>query len=186
MYIYFLLHQGQIVYIGQSRNVQQRLKLHDLKEYDSVRIIACDSDKVDYWERRLITYFKPKYNFNHNPNRVERFGDMTSLIHPSYKASHFAKRYFHIQSGEDLTPQQAVNRWRKVRRVDFDVFRKTVESLHEEACVALDAWVKDQLAKGKVSRRGRGLDIRTMKEVFEDVRTEQLEMLNSSRKASKG
>ncbi|MDA8256318.1 MAG: GIY-YIG nuclease family protein [Betaproteobacteria bacterium] len=60
--IYFLMQEGEIVYIGQSRNVQNRIAQHGDKRFDSYAVLPCPDATLEKNERRLILKFKPKYN----------------------------------------------------------------------------------------------------------------------------
>jgi len=61
--VYFLLQGKEIVYIGQTFNWPRRLNSHKKdKVFDSFRLIECDKSVLNYYERRFIRYFKPKYN----------------------------------------------------------------------------------------------------------------------------
>lgn len=64
--IYFLLHEDEIVYIGQSTSPQTRIKQHVREayvgEFDGIYFHFCDPDMLDELEARYITTFKPKYN----------------------------------------------------------------------------------------------------------------------------
>lgn len=59
--IYFLFIDNELVYIGQSINVERRLYAHPIA-YHTHRIIPCPVDKLLYYEKRLINFFKPKMN----------------------------------------------------------------------------------------------------------------------------
>jgi hypothetical protein len=59
--IYFLFINGNLIYIGQSIDVHRRLKGHSIT-YHTYRIIPCPVDKLLYYEKRLINYFKPELN----------------------------------------------------------------------------------------------------------------------------
>ena len=69
-YIYALIKDQEIVYIGQSYNVMQRLGKHiqeGLKDFDSYSIVCkVTQDDVDEVERKYIDDLKPKYNIVHN------------------------------------------------------------------------------------------------------------------------
>lgn len=60
--IYLLFKGQEIVYIGKSVNLEYRIPVHFDKDYDYLRYIPCDKDKLFHYELRLIKYFKPKYN----------------------------------------------------------------------------------------------------------------------------
>ena len=63
--VYFLLYRGQVVYVGQSKDVVGRINRHvdeHLKDFDRVLYIPCPSELLDYYEKRLIVALRPKYN----------------------------------------------------------------------------------------------------------------------------
>lgn len=60
--IYVLFDCFELVYIGQTRNLNSRIPTHFNKTWTRIRWIPCERDKMFYWEKRLIRYFKPKYN----------------------------------------------------------------------------------------------------------------------------
>jgi len=64
-YIYFLVHNKKVVYIGHTRNIVTRMAGHGDKTYDSVRFFECksQSDALRY-EKRWILVFKPIFNVN--------------------------------------------------------------------------------------------------------------------------
>lgn len=70
--IYFLLHNDNVVYVGQSSNVEKRIIQHRCseKQFDSYRIIPCDEDLLLYYEKRWIKQFKPVYNMPTGGSRV--------------------------------------------------------------------------------------------------------------------
>lgn len=59
--IYFLFQAGELVYIGQSKNVERRLATHNI-EYDAYRVIPCAIPDLLHYEKRLINYFDPLLN----------------------------------------------------------------------------------------------------------------------------
>lgn len=65
--IYFLMLEGEIVYIGQTTVIAMRIQSHlgeRIKEFDAYTFfpMANKADRVKE-EKRLIEIFKPKYNF---------------------------------------------------------------------------------------------------------------------------
>ena len=63
--IYFLLDRFEIVYIGKSINLIQRVGSHireNVKKFDSYKIIKCDAEFLDVFEGILIILIRPKYN----------------------------------------------------------------------------------------------------------------------------
>jgi hypothetical protein len=66
--IYFLLKGSEIVYVGQSRTVYQRIETHKTdgtKEFDKACFFECSVEELDDIERTLIRAFGPKYNKTH-------------------------------------------------------------------------------------------------------------------------
>lgn len=60
--IYLLIKDGGVVYVGQSINIERRIKQHTDKEFDSYEAIKCDGDLLDSAEAFYITLHNPKYN----------------------------------------------------------------------------------------------------------------------------
>lgn len=61
--VYFLMLNKAIIYIGQTVDLNARLVGHRrTKKFDDVRYIECVVDKLNYYEKRLINYFKPVLN----------------------------------------------------------------------------------------------------------------------------
>lgn len=62
--VYFLLRGEDIIYIGQSRNVQQRLASHHKIGYTSFYVHTCHDAYLDSLEAEYILKFKPEFNSN--------------------------------------------------------------------------------------------------------------------------
>ena len=61
--VYILYNEDVIVYVGQSKNIYNRLNQHIRdKEFDRVRYLHCREDRKLYWEKVLIDRYKPIYN----------------------------------------------------------------------------------------------------------------------------
>lgn len=68
--IYFLYDaDDELIYIGQSSDIRQRLSQHNNKAWLYYKIIIINGykERLDM-EKRLIRYFKPEYNLNGNGN----------------------------------------------------------------------------------------------------------------------
>lgn len=69
-FIYALIKNKEIVYIGQSLNIMARLGTHiqeGVKDFDSYAIVCkADESNVDIIEQKYIDDLKPKYNIVHN------------------------------------------------------------------------------------------------------------------------
>lgn len=70
--IYFLIKGNEIVYVGQTTNVHNRLQSHSDKDYDKVYFEPVDASVLRTVEYKYIRMFRPKYNAMHNPNAATR------------------------------------------------------------------------------------------------------------------
>jgi len=62
-YIYFLLKDNQVVYVGQTKKGVKRIFEHcSDKVFDSYTMIECSVSKLNETEAYYITKFNPKYN----------------------------------------------------------------------------------------------------------------------------
>lgn len=62
-FIYFLLKNNVVVYVGQTKKQGIKRPLsHNDKDYDKIKIIYYETDKIDYMEDYFIKKYKPKYN----------------------------------------------------------------------------------------------------------------------------
>jgi hypothetical protein len=61
--VYFLCHEGKVVYVGQSVNVFSRIGAHiGDKAFDSAFFVRVPKSELDYVEGALIRTLEPKYN----------------------------------------------------------------------------------------------------------------------------
>lgn len=62
-FIYFLIYNEDVVYVGQTTNGLGRVysHIHD-KSFNKVYIIEAEKDNLDYWEDFYIFKYKPIYN----------------------------------------------------------------------------------------------------------------------------
>ena len=70
-FIYFLLKDNVVVYVGQTKKQGLKRPLsHTNKDYDEIKIIYYETSKIDFMEDYFIKKYKPKYNkaLNHNQN----------------------------------------------------------------------------------------------------------------------
>lgn len=73
--IYFLFSGDEIVYIGQTRSLLNRISNHKnglgltmKKDFNSIAVIDSDRDNINYEEYCYISHYAPKYNKNHKDN----------------------------------------------------------------------------------------------------------------------
>lgn len=62
IFIYFLIKDGIVIYVGQTKHGLIRPLSHKDKEYDTMKIIYCNEDELDILEDKYITKYKPRYN----------------------------------------------------------------------------------------------------------------------------
>lgn len=76
-YIYFLKKGEEIVYIGMSQNVLNRISTHskgkEYKDFDSYAFFPTNkgSYETNQLELSLINHFEPFYNCEGNPYRID-------------------------------------------------------------------------------------------------------------------
>jgi excinuclease UvrABC nuclease subunit len=71
-WIYFLVKNSEVIYIGCTKDFFRRIKEHvsDGKKFDYYRCIECiDYETAARYEKRWIARFKPKYNGNGHSGR---------------------------------------------------------------------------------------------------------------------
>lgn len=69
--IYFLCHEGVVVYVGQSINVFGRVGSHiGDKTFDCIYFVRVPASDLNYVEGCLINQLRPKYNFANNGRLV--------------------------------------------------------------------------------------------------------------------
>lgn len=84
--VYMLIHRGEVVYVGQSKSLGERLRTHCRNRngkvrrsglygnrvklgfsFDSIVIKGCMLGELDELEVSMIKKYKPKYNVKHMP-----------------------------------------------------------------------------------------------------------------------
>lgn len=73
-YIYFLIKNEEVVYVGQTRVGISRPLTHKDKEYDYFYLKKCHLDELTSIETEMILKYKPKYNntFSQNKKIIHR------------------------------------------------------------------------------------------------------------------
>lgn len=62
-WVYFLIKNGTVIYIGHTSNLYSRLGNHATKQFDSFRSFECiDKASALFYEKRWINKFKPLQN----------------------------------------------------------------------------------------------------------------------------
>lgn len=61
--VYFLFHEGKLVYLGASQDIMMRVRQHSYKKvFDRFAYIEVPLADLDMTERILLTRHRPKYN----------------------------------------------------------------------------------------------------------------------------
>ena len=64
-FVYILMKENNIVYIGRTKNIKNRLEIHDRSNRDFNKIVITENinqtENIEK-EKRYIKYFKPIYN----------------------------------------------------------------------------------------------------------------------------
>lgn len=79
--IYFLLNRrGNVIYIGQTTNFENRIKNHHIKKtrYRSYRFIPCAKEKLRHYETRWLNVFRPRLN-----KQIPCLGERVTLFFPT-------------------------------------------------------------------------------------------------------
>ena len=124
--IYFLIYKRQIIYIGKSRKLGIRIGQHSDKKFDCIRLIECDSQKLDEYERRLIMKFKPSMNVAFNGEILKQ--DFDSAI---YKETRGRKRKYNFDlkiNDQMLLPKNASGSVFKFAKENRQKFKTWVEN----------------------------------------------------------
>lgn len=101
-----------------------------------IMAVKVDKDLKNYIQDLLIRHVRKgrngKYNYSHNPDRRQRSHGNASLLNSAYKISYFAARYYKEATGEALTKQEAINRWRMLRHPDKKIIQEVIKDIGRE------------------------------------------------------
>lgn len=89
-----------------------------------------DADKEEELERSAAPLIRSAIDKLYRTS-PELFRD-TIRIHPAFNKSEIARRYYKKATGEALTNQEAVNRWRNIRNPDKKILAQVVEEVTQE------------------------------------------------------
>lgn len=65
-FVYFLLKNCEVVYVGQTQNGLIRPLSHRDKDFDEIKLIYCEASELDILEDTYIQKYKPIYNKQNN------------------------------------------------------------------------------------------------------------------------
>ena len=81
--VYFLVHDNEIVYVGQSVHIYSRIAQHQDKTFDRYAFVPCKEELLDVLESLYIHVLKPKLNGNYNEKEKSapiRFDALLTMI----------------------------------------------------------------------------------------------------------
>ena len=61
-FVYFLLREGEVVYVGQTTNGTARIRQHTDKVFDEAYVMRCRRRDLDELEDKYIIKYDPAYN----------------------------------------------------------------------------------------------------------------------------
>lgn len=90
-FIYFLIKENEVVYVGKTTQGISRPFSHKDKDYDSINIIYCDEKDLDELEDMYISKYKPPYNKLLNFNINYTLSRVRDEIRKKYDNKKFSK-----------------------------------------------------------------------------------------------
>lgn len=92
-YVYFLLQDKEIVYVGTTENLNGRIKAHrqSIKVFNKVKFFEISEKDRFIFEFLFIKYYKPKYNKVDRP--PNGFGTLKDLKKPLYKKTYQLEKW---------------------------------------------------------------------------------------------
>lgn len=88
-FIYFLLQDDEVVYVGQTTAGLSRPFSHTDKEFDTVKVMPCRYELLDETEDFYIGKYKPKYNKSRNRNVIFSLQRIKRAIREDYNMPNF-------------------------------------------------------------------------------------------------
>jgi excinuclease UvrABC nuclease subunit len=71
--VYFIIKDEEVIYIGQSVLLWERVRAHRHMKYDRYFFIECDEKELNYLESKYITQFCPDANIQFNPAKTKKW-----------------------------------------------------------------------------------------------------------------
>jgi hypothetical protein len=87
-YVYFLIYDNEIVYVGKSNNPHTRMNLHINKfTFDRYYTIKCNNpQESEDLEKYYIKSIKPKYNITHNDDYIRPIKkEIKETLNPTFE-----------------------------------------------------------------------------------------------------
>ena len=131
-FIYFLIKDDHVVYVGQTQNGLFRPFSHHDKNFDKVKIIMCESNELDIVEDLYIKKYKPIYNKQNNYKINFNLSRVRNIIRKKYNNQKFSipdlkKILFKLKItiNEDY--------YTRNKTISFDDYVKVMEYMKEQS-----------------------------------------------------
>lgn len=81
IFVYFLIFEGEVVYVGKTTTGLARVYAHvNSKLFNQIFVIECEEDDLDKVEAKYILKYNPMYNTNMNKNGMYTIRKSVKLI----------------------------------------------------------------------------------------------------------
>ena len=87
VFVYFLLQNKEVIYVGQTKKGMARVYAHEDKQFTNVYIIETSPDTLDYLEDIYIKKYKPKYNKKLNATQNYTYSRVVKEINSNWVKS---------------------------------------------------------------------------------------------------
>lgn len=130
-FIYFLIKDENVVYVGQTKNGLFRPFSHHDKDFDTVKIILCESNELDIVEDLYIKKYKPVYNKQNNYKINFNLSRIRNIIRKKYNNQKFSIRTLKkILFTLNITINE--NYYTKKSTISFENYVKVMEYMKEQ------------------------------------------------------
>ena len=79
-FVYFLLKDNEVVYVGQTTVGISRPMAHYDKDFDRIKLMYCEVEELNELENKYIIKYNPKYNKTYNYAMWYSFDRIKSYI----------------------------------------------------------------------------------------------------------
>lgn len=124
-FVYFLIKNNEVIYVGQTNNNLCRPFSHKNKDFDRVEIMLCRKEDLDFLEDKYILKYKPKYNNKVNDgykistarDKLRRtFGKKLTIRHIKKAMKELNIDYLRINGKEYITNDMALKIGEKLKK----------------------------------------------------------------------
>lgn len=124
-FVYFLLKENEVVYVGQTTNgISRPLSHRRTKEFDDIAIVPCDRRELDRVEQTMIAKYDPPLNKCPNHKEKKSVKELIKEI-KGKTGSMTPKRMERIMAELGIKPMIcAANRSRTITQEEAERIRK--------------------------------------------------------------